>query len=56
MLYCAAMERTTLSDPRVVEALRPYTVVRLQAEDIRALRAIPGFEAVRGLPAFFVFE
>ena len=53
---CAAMERTTLADPRVRKALGGFTVVRLQAEDIKALKALPGFEGVYGLPAFVVFE
>ena len=53
---CAAMERTTLKDADVVAELGRFTVVRLQAEDIAALRKIPGFEGVRGLPAFAVFE
>ena len=53
---CAAMERGTLADPKVREALGKYTVIRLQAEDIMALRRLPGFEKVNGLPAFVVFE
>ena len=53
---CAAMERGTLADPKVREALAKYTVIRLQAEDIMALRKLPGFEKVNGLPAFLVFE
>ena len=53
---CAAMERGTLRDPRVVEELKKFRVIRLQAEDIDALRRRPGFETVRGLPAFVVFE
>lgn len=53
---CAAMERGTLADPRVREALGKYTVIRLQAEDIMELRKLPGFEKVNGLPAFAVFE
>ena len=53
---CAAMERTTLQNPEVVAALERFTVVRLQAEDIAKLRTLPGFESVRGLPAFVIFE
>ena len=53
---CAAMERTTLKDPEVKAALENFTVIRLQAEDIAKLKAIPGFESVQGLPAFAVFE
>ena len=53
---CAAMERTTLQDESVVAELARFTVIKLQAEDIAALKKIPGFEEVRGLPAFAVFE
>ena len=53
---CAAMERGTLADPKVREALGKFSVIRLQAEDIMALRRLPGFEKVNGLPAFAVFE
>ena len=53
---CAAMERGTLADPKVREALGKFTVIRLRAEDITALRRLPGFEKVNGLPAFLVFE
>jgi thiol:disulfide interchange protein len=53
---CAAMERTTFRNADVVAELKGYTVVRLQAEDIAALRKVPGFEGVKGLPAFAVFE
>jgi thiol:disulfide interchange protein len=53
---CAAMERVTMKDPKVVEALKEFTVIRLQAEDIRELKALDGFEAVMGLPAFLVIE
>ena len=53
---CAAMERGTLADPKVREALGKFTVIRLQAEDIMALRKLPGFGNVSGLPAFAVFE
>ena len=53
---CAAMERGTLRDPKVVEALEGYTVIRLQAEDIRELKALKGFEGVLGLPAFLVVK
>ena len=53
---CTAMERGTLRNPKVMAALAGYTVVRLQAEDLMALRRLPGFEGVRGLPAFVLFE
>ena len=53
---CTAMERGTLSDPKVRAELGKYTVIRLQSEDMTALRRLPGFEKVNGLPAFVVFE
>ena len=53
---CAAMEKGTLADPKVREALEPYTVIRLRSEDIEELRRLPGFGKVTGLPAFVVFE
>ncbi|MGN0832027.1 MAG: cytochrome c biogenesis protein CcdA [Kiritimatiellia bacterium] len=52
---CAAMDRV-LSEPEVRKALEPFTVVRLRAEDLAELRRLPGFDGVRGLPAFVVFE
>jgi len=54
---CTAMERTTLRDPKVVAALDELgmTVIRLQAEDIRELKELRGFEDVMGLPAFVIF-
>ncbi len=53
---CAAMERTTLADPRVRKALERFTVIRLQSEDMAELRALPAFSSVLGLPAFLIFE
>ncbi len=53
---CTAMARGTLRDPQVVAALKGCTVVRLQTEDLAELRRLPGFERVRGLPAFALFE
>lgn len=52
---CAAMD-AVLERPKVAAALRNYTLVKLQAEDISKLKKIPGFESVKGLPAFAVFE
>ena len=52
---CAAMECGTLRDPRVAEELKKFQVIRLQAEDIDELRKRPGFETIRGLPAFVIF-
>lgn len=53
---CRAMERKTLKDERVAEALKDFTVIRLQAEDIDELRALPDFKDIQGLPAFLIFE
>ncbi len=53
---CRAMERKTLRDERVKDALRPFTVIRLQAEDIDELRALEGFGAIKGLPAFVIIR
>ncbi len=53
---CRAMERKTLRNERVVEALKGFTVIRLQAEDIDELRALSDFKDVQGLPAFLVFD
>ena len=53
---CAAMEKTTLRNADVVAELKRFTVIKLQAEDIAELKKIPGFEGVKGLPAFVVFE
>ncbi len=53
---CAAMDRGVLRDPRVAEALEGFEVVRLRADDVGALRRLPGFAEVRGLPAFAVFQ
>lgn len=52
---CAAMDEV-LKRPRVAAELKKFTVVKLQAEDISKLRKLPGFGAVKGLPAFVVFE
>ena len=52
---CAAMDRV-LEDPAVRKAADRYSIIRLQAEDIRELQRLEGFERVKGLPAFAVFE
>jgi thiol:disulfide interchange protein len=52
---CSAMDGV-LARPAVVERLAGYTVVKLQAEDMGKLVALPGFASVKGLPAFLVFE
>lgn len=53
---CRAMERKTLKDERVAAALKDFTVIRLQAEDIDELRALPDFKDIQGLPAFLIFK
>lgn len=53
---CRAMERKTLKDERVLDALKDWTVIRLQAEDIDELRALPDFKDIQGLPAFVIFQ
>ena len=52
---CAAMDRV-MDEERVKKALEPFTVIKLQAEDISELRKLKGFETVQGLPAFVIFE
>ena len=52
---CAAMERV-LKEDKVRKALEAFTVIRVQAEDMSELRKVKGFERVKGLPAFAVYE
>ena len=52
---CAAMDKV-MENPKVQEALKPFAVIRVQAEDISELRKVKGFEPIRGLPAFVIFE
>ena len=52
---CAAMDKV-MEKSEVQEALKPFTVIRLQAEDISELRKVKGFETIKGLPAFVIFE
>ena len=52
---CAAMDKV-MEEGNVKEALKPFTVIKLQAEDISELRKVKGFESIRGLPAFVIFE
>jgi thiol:disulfide interchange protein len=55
---CSVMEKTTLRDKRVVDELKKFTVIKLQAEDITALSKIPEFQNVKvsGLPAFVILN
>lgn len=52
---CAAMD-AVMKDEKVKRALEPFEVIRVQAEDISELRKVKGFESVKGLPAFVIFE
>ena len=52
---CSAMD-AVLEKPEVRKALRDHTVIRLQAEDMSELVSLPGFETVKGLPAFVIFD
>ncbi len=53
---CAAMEEGTLRDDVVRKELEKFTVVRLRAEDLKALKKLDGFGDVKGLPAFLIFQ
>ena len=50
---CKHMD-AVLEDEKVRAALRPYTVIRLQAEDMDELLSLKGFETIKGLPAFVI--
>lgn len=52
---CSAMERV-INEPKVKKALEPFTIIRMQAEDLSKLREVKGFEKIKGLPAFVIFE
>ena len=52
---CAAMD-AVMTDEKVKRALEPFEVVHVQAEDISELRKVKGFETIKGLPAFVIFE
>lgn len=55
---CAAMERSTLADERVRAYLNEngWTLIKLKAEDIGALKSLPGCGGIKGLPAFLIYE
>ena len=52
---CAVMDKV-MEKSEVQEALKSFTVIKLQAEDISELRKVKGFESIKGLPAFVIFE
>ena len=53
---CTAMEKLVFTDDAVKSVLKDFTIIKLQAEDIRELRKIPGFKDVKGLPAFAIYS
>ena len=55
---CTAMEKTTLADERVRAFLKDngWTLIKLKAEDLGALKALPGCSGIKGLPAFLIYE
>ncbi len=58
---CEAMERGTLRDARVMEAMAGMVPLRIQCENPNAPEAVElfrelGFEKVRGLPAYAVLK
>ena len=52
---CAAMEKKTFRDEAVLAKLSKFTLVRLDASDLKKVRRIPAFLDIKGLPAFAVF-
>ena len=52
---CWAMD-AVMKDEKVRKALEPFEVFHVQAEDISELRKVKGFESIKGLPAFVIFE
>lgn len=53
---CSAMESKVFTDSAVKEALKPFTVIKMQAENMKELKALEGFHDIQGLPAFVIFE
>lgn len=55
---CTAMEKSTFKDPRVVERLKGYTVVLVQAEQPKRPEVKEMLQAfgIRGLPGFAVLK
>ena len=52
---CWAMD-AVMKDEKVKRALEPFEVIHVQAEEISELKKVKGFESIRGLPAFVIFE
>ena len=52
---CWAMD-AVIEDEKVRKALESFEVFHEQAEDISELRKVKGFESIKGLPAFVIFE
>ena len=55
---CTAMERTTLKEPSVVEALSKFDVSHISINDFNDLRKYPELDGLKimGVPAYVVFE
>ncbi len=55
---CREMDRTTLRDPRIIEALKEFELVKFQAEKLSdpAVKAMLDKCGVNGLPAFVIVE
>ena len=55
---CLVMDRTTLADPAVIEALAGYTRIKLQAEDLEQSPAREVMERARGvgLPTYVILH
>jgi thiol-disulfide isomerase/thioredoxin len=54
---CSAMEKVLASEKVKAELKRGnYSVIKVRSEDLGELRSIRGFETVKGLPAFVIFE
>lgn len=53
---CRAMEARVRGEPRLQKALENYTVIRLKVETMHKLRQIDGFQQIKGVPAYLIFE
>ncbi len=54
-LVAAFLGKLVFTDADLKSALKDFTVIKLQAEDICELRKLRGFEDVIGLPAFVIY-
>ena len=53
---CTAMEHGPLADAKVKDAMKKFTFVRVDCEDMADLKGSALFGKVRGLPAFLIVE